>query len=184
MPSAAYDRWSDFVRDPDDLLARLRSALDVADPDPSALSRAVIVSLIAAWETYVEELAREAALLRVDEGSLPYVDGDRVGRAADALNNPRADDGHVTPLLSDALGADPWVGVAAGGHHGDDLRSFVNATVQLRHEIAHGRVKHSRHPDQLHRLIAVFGELVVSLDGRARAAVFDDIGRWPWPPAQ
>lgn len=182
MPSEALQRWLEYVGDPEDLLARLTAALIALDPDPSALSRAVIVSLVAAWETYVEELARESAGLRGDEGNLSAVEVGRVDKEAGDLNNPRVDDNHVNPLLGLALGCDPWHGVWARGLSHEELWEYINATVQLRHEMAHGQIRHQRSHGHLQELIAGFHELVGSLDDRARVALYDDIGRWPWTP--
>ena len=90
MPSAAHQRWRQFAADPEDLLRRFEEALDAADPDPHALSRAVVVSLVAAWEAYVEALAVEVAGLRQRDTSWsPRLR--EIQERANSLNTPNAE---------------------------------------------------------------------------------------------
>jgi hypothetical protein len=181
MSSAAFERWQEYVGDPEDLLRRLEAALRAADPKPYALSRAVIVSLVAAWETYVKTLARESVSYRLileaaSPGALEtvetLVDGHKGG-----YNVPTPE--QAQHLLQEAFEEDLWeiAGLTVGEAH-----SAFYETIRLRHQIAHGSgdMVDVTAEDAAER-IALVEEVVIQLDNAAHAAL-TQLGAEPWEP--
>ncbi|WP_420841819.1 HEPN domain-containing protein [Fimbriiglobus ruber] len=106
----------------------------------AALSRAVVVMCISAWETYIEELVRES--LQAIHTPLPHPGlvqalNELLRADLDRFNTPSA--GNVPSLLRQTIGlADIrrswyWPGMTIG-QAGSDFGQALN----LRHRIAHG----------------------------------------------
>lgn len=178
MPSTAYEKWREFAADPEDLLRRFEEALDAADPDPHALSRAVIVGLAAAWEAYVEELAREVVALRRQAGRITPGQQKQVTGQAGKLNNPMVK--NVEALLLLAFGAHPWSGVRTTEMREAATRRFIDRNQTTRHQIAHGVACFRIGRERLAHRVRQFAEVVESLDQRAQAVLAGELGANPW----
>jgi len=178
VPSNAYARWLEYVGDPQDLLARFRRAIQDGDPTPGALGRAVVVFLAASWETYVEELARESAAKRVAARLLTAGDGHSVSQHADSMHNPTVE--KAGRLLEEALGDNPWVGVAGGGMTEMATRQMINRNQTMRHQFAHGAERLSLPESVLVQRVQQFEAIVASVDDRARSILCAQMGRDPW----
>jgi len=173
MPSLAYARWIEFVGDPHDLLQRFQAAVSADDPGPHALSRAVIVGLAAAWETYVEHVAVEAGYWALDPPAL-----DQLETTVRRFNNPTAD--HVANLIRQAIGRDPWPYVMVVGKTASETREVVNVHQRTRHQIAHGQARPRFREAMLVERIEFFRELVGNLDSFLEGELESRMGLAPW----
>lgn len=173
MPSLSYSRWTQFVGDPQDLLQRLQAALAVPEPDPYSLGRATIVSLAAAWETYVEHVAVETA-----QHLLSLPDLSQFQTQVNHFNNATAE--KVEGLFTTVLGHSLWNHVAVTGRTVDETRLVVNANQNQRHLIAHGQSRPVFPAALLNERIAFFSELVSRVDQYLHSVLAAQLGYDPW----
>ena len=174
MPSSAYSRWIEFVGDPQDLLQRLQAALAAGESDPHALSRAVIVSLAAAWETYVEHVALEAGQWVLSPAHLAQFSAQDV----QCFNNAKP--ANVRSLLTMVLGHDPWPHMAVSGKTVEQTKVTVGIHQQTRHQIAHGQARPQFSESALTERIAFFNELVTNADQHIESVLTATLGYNPW----
>jgi hypothetical protein len=128
----------------------------------AALSRAIVIACVSAWEAYIEELVRESLdLLRPAGPSLgvwPALNASVRGQLG-RFNTPNVE--NVRLLLSDAVGL-PDVHLSWAWSHCTPSQAVQRLTVAMdhRHRIAHGanprpnvsRVYSSELPDFFRRL--------------------------------
>jgi len=173
VPSLAYARWVEFVADPLDLVGRLQGALDGGEPDPYCLARATVVSLAAAWETYVEHVAVETAQYALLPPVLPQF-------RAQVRQFHNATSENVQALFLPVLGHDLWPHVAVSGKTVGQTRLAVNTNQNTRHAIAHGQDRPRFSVAALAERIAFFRELVANVDQYLSSHLAGRLGRHPW----
>lgn len=144
MPSRAFtDHLLPLLRDAEDLddaTVDLRDAGWRPRPGPGALSRAVVVACVSAWEAYVEELVRESltAIKPVAPPLGPWAALNAAARAAiGRFNTPNTD--QVRLLIADAIGLpDVHHSWAWSGCPPARARERLQQAMDLRHAVAHG----------------------------------------------
>lgn len=189
MPSNAHQtHLLELLKDAD-ALDDVRSYLGGNTiPSPQqleALSRAVVVLSVSAWESYVEELVVEAvAAMRPVGGTLGAwsVHAAAMRGQASRFHTPSPD--KVKESLSDALGltdirpAWVWPGQTA-----EQSQQELSRTLHLRHQIAHGtNPRPVVQPQFSSGLPQFFRNLGLATDRAVRAHLTQVLGVvHPWP---
>lgn len=154
MPSSALDQFDKMMGHVDQLISihgQLRGGPG-RRYEQDALHRAGVVFVVAAWESYVEQVLIEAfsAIERdASAGTTAAPNWARhalglrkieISRAAKRLNTPDATG--VRDLLREALGFNPWNvwewHVGPRQWNSEEMRRRLNGWLQMRHCIAHG----------------------------------------------
>jgi hypothetical protein len=175
MPSLAHAQWMSFVGDPDDLLQRFL-AVAATDPDPHALSRAVIVGLSAAWEAYVEALCIEIASHRaaISSACAPGA----VATLIERFHNPKVRP--VRELVCRVLERDPWQGLTVGALSEPAVRRQVDSQQDARHQIAHGQRRPVYPEAFLRQRVGFMHDLVDAMDQHVGGLLSHELGVAPW----
>ena len=151
----------------------------------AAVSRALVVACVSAWESYIEELVREAmALLRPVApplGTWPSLNASVRGMLG-RFNTPNTD--QIRQLFSDSIGlieiqqAWTWPSVTAA-----EAREQLREVMEYRHQIAHGVNPRPAVDIQFVRnLPQLFLRLARCTDDRVRRHLATDLGvSDPWP---
>lgn len=151
-----------------------------------ALNRAVVVSCVSAWESYLEELVRESINLLCPPtppfGVWPALNAAVRGQLG-RFNNPNAE--NVRQLFSDTLGLQDiqtfWVWQNCTSTQA--VRRLANAMI-LRHQIAHGvNPRPIVASFYAVRLLDFFRKLSQCTDRAVRDHLANVLGiANPWPP--
>ncbi len=188
MPSAAHETHFAALMTDARVLTDLRGRLWQFPGGRAfigAVSRGLVIACVSAWESYVEELVREAvALLRPSSpplGTWPALNASVRGMLG-RFNTPNTD--QIRQLFSDALGlpdiqqAWEWSGVTA-----TRSRERLQEVMEFRHQIAHGVNPRPVVDTQFARtLIQFFERLARCTDTRVRQHLAADLGVGePWP---
>jgi len=188
MPSAAHDTHLTALLADATSLLDARSLLWNTAGDRghvAALSRALVVASVSAWESYIEELVREAiVLLRPPVpplGSWPALNATVRGMLG-RFNTPNTD--QVRQLFSDAIGlVDVQLAWAWPGFTTAQSRERLQEVMEYRHQIAHGVNPRPTIDLQFARnLSPFFLRLARATDDRVRRHLSADLGiADPWP---
>jgi len=178
VPSPAYDQWTEHVSDAAALQrlrevggTRVRNAWIPLTPlETDVLGRAAVVALSAAFERYVVELFRVAAvevgvsIFRVEEHLLHFAGEQR------RFANPNA--ANVGDLFGLVFPGDSvWVGVCTPSRSEESAQRFVDDHQEDRHGVAHGRLRCSFSVPEMRGRAAEFEQIVQALDESAGVLV-------------
>ncbi len=150
-----------------------------------AVTRAVVVACVSAWESYIEELVRESMVLlrpaNLPLGSWPALNATVRGMLG-RFNTPNTD--QVRQLFSDGIGlADIQLSWTWPGVTHPQARERLQEVMEFRHQIAHGVNPRPAVDLQFARnLPAFFQKLAGRTDDRVRQHLTADLGVIdPWP---
>lgn len=178
----AFDIWQEWVAEAHALHSTSQH-LDLPAEERSAVCRAAIVAISAAFEAYVEAIAEASGTAR--EHPRRHIDAALAG-----FHNPRPE--HVDALLCDCGWAaedveDAWheIDRQLGGRRGS-VREDIDSHQDDRHSVAHGREWVSISSEEVVDRIGVFADVVAALDGVAGRVVEEQTDRaiWAAPDAQ
>jgi RiboL-PSP-HEPN len=186
VPSNAFDTtFFNLMKDAE--LTKTKLLLMTSTEDEAfaeVLRRSIVISVVSAWESYVEELVREAIELLKPVGSVLGVWSSfkaasliHVGR----FNTPNTD--QVRNLFAETLGLQDiqktwtWPGVTA-----KQSREELQQVMELRHMVAHGTnprpVVNMAYSTSL---VDFFSQLAKATDDATRAFLVSCGVAEPWP---